>query len=158
MAKKNKIALSYVELSERGCDSIHLQNLQVREEVYGGAPAPFLSEKDSKALAKTIIKLFESVAIKKKTLFRDNKEYKEMDYLMTMSMRGSASQSDYIVPTNFVLAFVSMYDAMAKGTKNTHSIGLDKGKNLLLGLTDGSYTINDFNKLSKSKKEDEEED
>jgi hypothetical protein len=42
--------------------------------------------------------------------------------------------------------------------KNTHSIGLDKGKNLLLGLTDGSYTINDFNKLSKSKKEDEEED
>lgn len=158
MAKKNNISLSYVQLSKRGCDSITLENLRVKEAVYGGAHRLTLSDKDSEALAKTIIKLFESVAVKKKSLYRDNKEYKEMDYIMTMHMRGSASQDDYVVPTNFVKAFVAMYDAMSAGTKATHRMGLDKGKNLLLGLTDGSYTLNDFNKLSKSKNEDEEED
>lgn len=140
-----KTGLSYVELSERGCNGIVLENLQVREEVYGGASAPFLSDKDSLALAKTIIKLFESVAVKKKTLYRGYKEYKSMDYAMTMTMRGSASQENYIVPTNFVVAFVAMYDAMSQSTKNTHSIGLNKGKNLLIGLTDGTYTLKDFN-------------
>ena len=60
-------------------------------------------------------------------------------------MRGSASQSNYIVPTNFVLAFVSMYDALSKSTKNTYKSGLNKGKNLLMGLNDGSLTMNDFN-------------
>lgn len=138
--------LSYVELSEYGCDTISLQNLRVREEVYGGASAPTISNKDSKALAKTIIKLFQSVAVKKKTLYREYKEYKEMDYLMTMLYRGSVSEHNYIVPTKFVLAFVSMYDLIALATKNIHSVGLDKGKNLLIGLTDGTYTLNDFNK------------
>jgi hypothetical protein len=140
-----KTGLSYVELSERGCDSIILRNLQVREDVYGGASAPFLSDKDSLALAKTIIKLFEAVAVKKKTLYRHHKEYIEMDYEMTMSMRGSSSQLNYIVPTAFVLAFVSMYGAMAMATKNTYKIGLNKGKDLLFGLNDGSLTIKDFN-------------
>jgi len=150
MAKKE---LSYVELSELGCDSIVLENIQVREKVYGGAHAPMLSDKDSKKLAKAIIELFEAVAVKKKTLFREYKEYKEMDYVMTMTMRGSASQHNYVVPTKFVKAFVAMYGAMATGTKNTYAIGLDKGKNLLLGLSDGTYTINDFNKKSKQEEE-----
>ena len=144
-----KPSLSYVELSERGCDAIILQNLRIKEEVYGGASSPFLSDKDSHALAKTIIKLFESVAIKKKSLHRDNKEYKQMDYIMTMSMRGNSSHSNYIVPTEFVLAFVKMYGAMAKGTKTTYAIGLEKGKDLLIGLNDGTYTMNDFNGKSK---------
>jgi hypothetical protein len=151
-----KKSLSYVELSDRGCNSIVLENLQVREEVYGGASAPVMSDKDSLALSKAIIKLFQTVAVKKKSLFRQNKEYKSMDYIMTMTMRGSASQHDYIVPTEFVKAFVKMYDAMAVASKNTYKSGKDKGKNLLLGLTDGSYTINDFNKLSKSKNEEED--
>lgn len=152
MAKEK--SLSYVELSELGCDSIVLENLQVREKVYGGAAALMLSDKDSKKLAKTIIELFETVAVKKKTLFREYKEYKEMDYVMTMTMRGSASQHNYIVPTKFVKAFVTMYGMIAAGTKNTYSIGLDKGKNLLLGLNDGTYTINDFNKKSKQTEEE----
>lgn len=152
MAKKE--SLSYVELSEHGCNSIVLENLQVREEVYGGARAPMLSDKDSKKLAKTIIELFEAVAIKKKTLYREYKEYKEMDYCMTMTMRGSASQHNYVVPTKFVKAVVAMYKAIALGTKNIHTIGLEKGKNLLLGLNDGTYTINDFNKKSKQTEEE----
>ena len=146
-------SLSYVELSERGCDSIVLQNLHIREEVYGGASAPVLSDKDSKKLAQSIIELFKTVAVKKKTLFRDHKEYKEMDYIMTMTMRGSASDHNYIVPTKFVQAFVSMYGAMATTTKNTYNIGMDKGKNLLLGLNDGTYTIKDFNEKSKHEEE-----
>ena len=148
-----KKSLSYVELSENGCDSITLENLRIREEVYGGAHAPTISDKDSKKLAKTIIKMFQAVSVKKKTLHRSHKEYKSMDYIMTMHMRGSASQLDYIIPTDFVLAFVEMYDMMATATKNVYGIGLDRGRNLLLGLNDGTYTINDFNKKSKQEKE-----
>lgn len=151
MAKKE--SLSYVELSDKGCDSIILRNLRIREDVYGGSRSPMLSDKDSKALAQTIIKLFESVAVKKKTLYRDYKEYKEMDYEMTMCYKGSVADLNYIVPTKFVVQFVEMYKAMASATHNTYNIGLDKGKNLLLGLNDGTYTIKDFNEKSKTDEE-----
>lgn len=145
---KNK-SLSYVELSENGCSSIVLENLRMREKVYGGARALTLGEADSKKLATTIIELFKTVAIKQKTLYRTHKEYKKMDYLMTMTYRGAASQHNYIVPTDFVLSFVAMYDMMAAATKNIYGIGMDKGKNLLIGLNDGTYTIKDFNEESK---------
>jgi hypothetical protein len=140
-----KPGLSYVELSPTVCDAIILQNLRVREKEYGGAHAPRLTAADSKKLAQAIIRLFETVAVKKKTLYRENKEYKQMDYCMTMMHRGFAVQEDYIVPTEFVRAFVQLYDAMATATENTYNSGLERGKNLLVGLNDGTLTMNDFN-------------
>jgi len=150
--KAKKQSLSYVELSANGCDSIHLENLRIREAVFGGAHCPSLTEKDSKALAQAIIKLFESVAIKKKFLHRNHKAYKEMDYSMTMSMRGSSCDLCYIVPTEFVKTFVAMYDAMANATDNIYQAGINKGSNLLMNLSDGSVTMKDFEeRISKEK-------
>lgn len=137
----SKKGLSYFELNPNGATSLHLKHVSTR--IYNNTKTPVLSDVDSKSLADTITALLKSVAVDRKR--------GEWDYEIGFGMRGSMThrENNIVVPTEVALNFFSFYKAFSDATHNTYAAGLERGKNLLAGLNDGTYTLNDFNQQEK---------
>lgn len=133
--------MTKVELNPKYASNLHLRDM--RANTYQAVSQPLLSESDSKKLTDTIKDLFKTVAIDRKR--------GTWNYELSMDMRGFCVPDEYnfIVSDEFALAFFKFYKAISAGTYSAFEDGKNKGGSLLIGLNDGTYTVNDFNERIK---------
>ncbi len=131
-----KIDLTYVELNPYRCSNLYLNNRA--DNTYQTSGAPILLEEDSRRLAESFRELFSAVSVDCK---------KGWTHVLTMAERGTRMNDDwdFVVPTKFALSFLKMYQELSESTSNIHKDGLETGKSLLIGLNNGTITLNDFN-------------
>lgn len=131
--------MTIIELNTKGCTEILLKNCATNTYDGGGKyPAPALLDDDSKKLATCILELVKANAIDRKRI--------KPNYVLSMMLRGFASTDNYIVSDEFALMFFKFYTSLAIATNNTYKHGIERGKSLLVGLNDGTLTLNDFDK------------
>ncbi len=131
-----KTNLTYIELNPKRCSDLLLKDCVL--DTYSRIEAPYLLENDSRLLAESFRELFASVAVDRKR--------GEWTHEVTMMERGHRFEGDYdfVVPTEFALAFFNTYRILSESTKSVHKSGLETGKSLLISLNNGAITMNDF--------------